>query len=137
LGQSTTNDKQKQQKSNKKTHTHPYNLIKTTKNATILGKVININNNNGKTVQHRLQKAKQAWRQLKRKIFTNQTLHTKIRILMWNAAIRAILTYGLQTRELKPTQYEKMEQFMFTSQREMVQPDWIQELKKNIILAIK
>jgi len=50
---------------------------------------------------------------------------------MWNATIRAILTYGLQTRTITTKQYEKLEQFTFTRHREILQPEWIQQLKLN------
>merc|ERR1712112_63662 len=66
---------------------------------------------------------------LKYKLFTNSNITLKIRTLLWNATIRATLTYGLQTKTLTTEQYNKLERFTYNCQREMIEPNWILQLK--------
>ena len=109
----------------------PYNEIQTTKNITILGKKINVHNNTGPAVLQRIQQAKTMWRKLKYKLFTNKKITLQIRILLWNATIRATLTYGLQTKTLTNEQYNKLERFTNNCHREMLEPNWILQLKEQ------
>merc|ERR1712112_716374 len=68
---------------------------------------------------------------LKYKLFTNSNITLKIRTLLWNATIRATLTYGLQTKTLTTEQYNKLERFTYNCQREMIKPNWILQLKNE------
>ena len=52
-------------------------------------------------------------------------------MLLWNATIRATLTYGLQTKTLTEEQYNKLERFAYNCQKEMVEPNWILQLKEK------
>merc|ERR1712112_516759 len=47
------------------------------------------------------------------KLFQNTAISIKVRIILWNALIRSILTYALHTRELKHTDIQKLETFTF------------------------
>ena len=60
-----------------------------------------------------------------------QKITLQIRTLLWNATIRATLTYGLQTMTLTEEQYNKLEKFTFNCHREMIEPNWILQLKDN------
>jgi len=60
-----------------------------------------------------------------------QKITLNIRILIWNATIRATLAYGLQTKNLTEEQYSKLERFAYNCHRDMVEPDWILQLKNN------
>ena len=59
--------------------------------------MINVNKNQKKPTQHRLQKAKQIWGRARKKSPPNQKLQVKTRIMIWNALIRSTLTYALRT----------------------------------------
>ena len=124
-----------------KTKTHiktpppPYNNIQTTKTATILGKQINIHNKNGPAVQQRIQLAKQMWPKLKTKLLTNTKITLMIRILIWDAAIRTITTYGLHAKTFTTKQYDKLEHFTFNFYREMIEPQWILKLTQDNMSA--
>ena len=52
-------------------------------------------------------------------------------MLLWNATIRATLTYGLQTKTLTDEQYNKLERFTYNCQKEIIEPDWILQLKEQ------
>ena len=87
-------------------------------------------NNTGPAVLQRIQQAKTMWEKLK----TNSSqakITLQIRMLLWNATIRATLTYGLQTRTLTNEQYNKLERFANNCHREIVEPNWILQIKEQ------
>jgi len=94
MGKSETTHKHQQ---NSKPTT-PFNQIKTTRTALILGKATNIRNRDKPAIQQRTQQAKNTWGKLKNKLLTNRNIKLEIRIPLWNATVRTIPTYGLQTR---------------------------------------
>jgi len=89
-----------------------------------------VHSKTGPAVLQLIQQAKTLWGKLKRQLFTNK-ITLNIRTLLWNATIRATLTYGLQTENLTDEQYNKLERFAYNCHREMVGPNWILQLKEN------
>merc|ERR1712112_816705 len=85
-----------------------------------------------------IQLAKQVWRKLKNENTNKHTQITlKIRTLIWNATVRAIQTYGLQTKTLTTKQYNKLENFRFNCHREMIEPQWILKLTEKQYISHK
>ena len=61
---------------------------------------------------------------------TTTNIALKIRTLIWNATIRAILTYGLQPKNLRKSQNKKLEHFTITCHRKIIEPNWITQLQE-------
>jgi len=59
-----------------------------------------------------------------KKIFQNNALNKKIRLLLWNAIIRSTMTYALQTREIYKQDLRKLEQFTSKCIRQIMEPYW-------------
>ena len=47
------------------------------------------------------------------KLFKNTAINIKVRIILWGALIRSILTYALHTKKLKRADIRKLETFTF------------------------
>ena len=94
--------KRKKRPKTQQAQPRPFNQIQTT-TAMIIGK-INMHQQQTAAIKHRLQKAKETWRQTKQKLFRNKTIPEKLRIHLWNALVRPTLTYALQTQEIAPAQ---------------------------------
>jgi len=74
---------------------YPYNQIQASNKGAVLGEIIHMQQSQNQAVKHRLRKAQQAWSQTRRKLFQNHAIPEKLRIMIWNAIVRATLTYAL------------------------------------------
>jgi len=92
---------------------------------------INMHQQQTDAIKHRLQKAKETWRQTKQKLFQNKTIPEKLRIQLWNALVRSTLTYALQTQEITPAQKETINKFAQKCMRTIIDSTWYTRKKNN------
>jgi len=94
-------------------------------------KKINMRQQQTAEIEHRLQKAKETWRQAKQKLFQNKTIPEKLRIQLWNALVRSTLTYALQTQEITPAQKETINKFAQKCMRNIIDITWYATKKEQ------
>merc|ERR1712066_267486 len=74
---------------------YPFSEVNIKKNARLLGRQIDINTGRKTPVLHRLKLAKGAYNKIKNSFFKNKKYTIRTKLLIWNAVIRSIMTYGL------------------------------------------
>ena len=77
----------------------PYHAVKCKKSERLLGRQVS-NKQNDAPVKNRIKLANGIYKQLSKAIFENHSYNTDTKLLLWNAIIRAILTYGLNVIKL-------------------------------------
>jgi len=91
---------------------------------------MDIRNQEGPPTQNAYNKLKPYGKSSK-KLFTNRNITLKIRMLIWNATVRSVRTYVLQTKKYSKQQYGKLGKFTFACHRKIIEPDWIRKIEQK------
>ena len=78
----------------------PFHEVKCVRNERILGRQVDANPHAQTPVKQRVKFGNAIFTQLKHPIFLNKKYTIKTKLLLWNAIIRSLMTYGLNVHKL-------------------------------------
>ena len=84
----------------------PFDKVQIKKNERLLGRQVDIDVSKKTSVKHRTKLARGVFSRLKRPFFMNKKYSTRTKLLIWNAVIRSIATYGLNVVKLTEAEEE-------------------------------
>ena len=80
-------------------------------NSNILGPITNTDNNLNEAVDDRIQKANDAWDNIRNSVITENNVNKKLRLMIFESLITSILLYSLHIIPMSKTNISKLRRF--------------------------